>query len=91
MAIVVHDEINFPTAGADDVGLIWNDPIADISYIWDGVKWDLYADIDSASNYWARTPEVKLLTPRDTDDNIRASGYQFAWLDNLNNAPKRIK
>ena len=88
MANVVHDEINFPTVGPDDAGLIWKDPVADVNYIWDGVKWDLYADIDSESNYWARTPESKILNPRNTDDNVRARSYQFAWLDNLKNAPK---
>ena len=88
MVWVEHDEINFPTVGPDDVGFIWRDPVAEVDYIWDGVKWDLYADLDSQNNYWARTPETKLLNPRNVDDNVRARTYQFAWLENLKYAPK---
>ena len=89
MVWVEHFEINFPTAGPDDIGLIWNDPSADVSYIWDGVKWDVYRDVDDDNNYWARDKENFNLTPRNPNDTIEAIGYKFDMLQNLETAPKR--
>ena len=83
-----HTEINFPSLGqGEDIGTIWNDPIAGVDYIWDGVKWDVYKDLDDEQNHWVRDEFKQLLTPRDPDDSIRTSGYQFNWLKNLREAP----
>lgn len=83
-----HTEINFPSVGPGDQGYIWSDPIAGVDYIWDGVKWDVNRDLDDTQNHWVRTEDKQLLTPRDPDDSIRTSGYQFAWLKDLRDAPK---
>ena len=88
MVLVTHTEINFPDLGPGDAGYIWNDPIADVNYIWDGVKWDLYSDIDSQSNYWVRNEDERYLMPRNPGDSVRTAGYQFALLENLSSAPR---
>ncbi len=83
-----QDEINFPSVDGSDTGLIWTDPIAEVDYIWDGVKWDVYKDLDDEQNHWVRNATAQRLTPRDPDDTIRTSGYEFMWLKNLRDAPK---
>ncbi len=83
-----HNEINFPSVDGSDTGLIWTDPIAEVDYIWDGIKWDVYKDLDDEQNYWVRNVASQRLTPRDPDDSIRTSGYEFMWLKNLREAPK---
>ena len=82
-------QINFPSMGPGDIGFIWSDPIAEQDYIWDGVKWDIVQDIDDQKNHWVRDEGAQRLTPRDPDDTIRTSGYEFAWLKNLREAPRR--
>ena len=91
MGFVQHFEINFPTVGPEDAGLLWTDPIPDVTYIWDGVKWDVYVDVESQFNYWTRDESNKILSPRNARDSIKTRGYKFEWLDNLTTAPKRAK
>jgi hypothetical protein len=85
MANCGNIELNFPNDPT--AGQIWRDPANDIEYIYDGYKWDVYQDKDNLQNHWVRNEAQQRLTPRDPDDRIRTSGYQFAWLKNLREAP----
>ena len=85
MASCKFIEINFPPAGPGDAGLIWEEPLNGVKYIWDGVKWDVYNDVDDLKQYWSRDETKQLLTPKDTDDEIKTQGYSMGWLSFLPN------
>ena len=74
-------EINFPAPV--NPGHRHTDPVNNVEYIYDGVKWDVYDDPNSFEQFWTRNAVTNELSPASPGDYVDSIGYAFTRIPNL--------
>lgn len=79
---MAYKEIHFPADAKK--GTEYTEPLNNVLYIFDGVKWDVKSnnvDESTPTGYWDRDTPGEYLVPSSQDDYIMINGIKFDLIE----------